>query len=209
MLPLPLSRKISAEKMMSSTVTRVPSEKRASGRRWNSTHERSSGVSIDSATRPYSVNGSSQERAIRLSNTWTRMPQAYLPLVMCGLRLSKPPTSPRTSSPPFGASGSAYGKCVNPGCSAGSPIMEIPCIGPEALESAAGRQSNAESTSEQNQTASPLESAFRQPLRFNTCFMNDSPCLPSVYSCTPSRNHGRCSPKEEAATANRTARPSD
>jgi hypothetical protein len=43
---------VSSDQITSSTVTGVPSENRASGRRVNSTQLRSAGVSMDSASRP-------------------------------------------------------------------------------------------------------------------------------------------------------------
>jgi hypothetical protein len=67
-------------KMTSSGVIGAPSEKRASGRNWNVTELRSSGTSMLSAISPYSVNGSSPLRAIRLSNTYSRMLPGVTPL---------------------------------------------------------------------------------------------------------------------------------
>ena len=53
--------------MTSSAVTGLPSCQRASGRSLNCTHERSSGTVMLSASRPYSLKGSSADPAIRVS----------------------------------------------------------------------------------------------------------------------------------------------
>ena len=65
----PFSARVCMDHMTSSTVTGLPSEKRASGRSTNSTQDRASSVSIDSARSPYRENGSSQLRAMRVSKT--------------------------------------------------------------------------------------------------------------------------------------------
>ena len=91
--------------MTSSTVIGLPSWKRAADRSVNDTHERSAGVSIVSATRPYSDDGSSVEATVSVSNV-VAMPAAGTPLRMKGLRLSNVPMAGSVTLPPFGARGS-------------------------------------------------------------------------------------------------------
>ena len=70
----------------------------------NATHERSGGVSIVSATRPYSDAGSSDEVTVSVSNVMP-MPAAGTPLRMKGLRLSNVPMAASVTPPPLGARG--------------------------------------------------------------------------------------------------------
>ncbi len=70
----------------------------------NATHERSGGVCIVSATRPYSDDGSSAEVLVSVSNVMA-MPTGGTPLRMNGLRLSNVPTPDSVTLPPFGARG--------------------------------------------------------------------------------------------------------
>ena len=94
---------MSKVKITSSTVIGLPSCQRASGRKVKATQERSSGISMVSASRPYSVNGSSracQQRLVKAA-----MPAAGTPLMMKGFSVSKVPWAPNLTSPPLGASG--------------------------------------------------------------------------------------------------------
>jgi hypothetical protein len=70
----------------------------------NATHERSGGVSMVSATRPYSDAASSAEATVSVSNVMA-MPAAGTPLRMNGLRLSNVPMAASVTLPPFGAFG--------------------------------------------------------------------------------------------------------
>ena len=84
----------------------LPSWKRASGRNVKVTEERSSGTSIDSATR--AVEGERLVPRPAHEGLEREMPAVGPhPLMMKGLRLSKVPVRARRNSPPFGASGLA------------------------------------------------------------------------------------------------------
>ena len=96
---------VSKDQSTSSTVTGLPSENRAPSRRVNSTKVRASSVLIDSAKRPYKVNGSSKLRAISVSKVKGLTPSAGLPPVMNGFSVSKLPLTAIVRVPPFGASG--------------------------------------------------------------------------------------------------------
>ena len=98
---------ISKDQITSSTVTGVPSENRASFRKVNSTHDRSGGVSTDSAKSPYSVKGSFSDWLSRLSYPRKRHCHGGVPFMTKGLRESNPPVLPKTMRPPLGASGLA------------------------------------------------------------------------------------------------------
>src|SRR5881409_2064556 len=116
--------------MTSSTVMGLPSWKRASGRSVKATHERSGGVSMVSATRPYSDDGSSADATMSESNVLP-MPAAGTPLKMNGLRLSNVPVAARVTLPPLGARGFTYPKWAKPGPYLRSPWMDSPCAGRE------------------------------------------------------------------------------
>src|SRR5881628_1232226 len=103
----------------------LPSWKRASGRSVNVTQERSAGTSTLSAINPYSEEGSSDEATVSVSKSWPA-PAAGTPLRMKGLRLSKVPIAASRTSPPLGASGFAYSKCLKPGPYLRSPWIDRP-----------------------------------------------------------------------------------
>ena len=109
----------------SSAVMGLPSWKRASGRSVNVTQERSTGTSTLSAINPYSEDGSSDEATVSVSKSWPA-PAAGTPLRMKGLRLSKVPIAASRTSPPLGASGFAYSKCLKPGPYLRSPWIDRP-----------------------------------------------------------------------------------
>jgi hypothetical protein len=139
----PFSAKTSIDQITSSAVTGAPSENRASGRSRNSTQSRAGLVSTVDASRPYRVNGSSQLRPSRLSYIKDRTAHGARPFTIQGLSESYPPTSPRVSRPPLGASGSAYGRCAKPSGSAGAPCIAIACIGSARATGACAPQISA------------------------------------------------------------------
>src|SRR5262245_3459990 len=103
----------------------LPSWKRACGRSVNTTHDRSAGTSMLSATSPYCEKGSSSEATVSVSNTPPR-PVAGTPLRTNGFRVSKVPMAASLTLPYFGASGLTYWKWVKPGGYLRSPCIEIP-----------------------------------------------------------------------------------
>src|SRR5271154_4106505 len=56
------------------------------------------------------------------------------PLTMSGLRLSKVPSTPCTSRPPFGASGLTYGAATKSLAIAGSPCLAMACAASAATD---------------------------------------------------------------------------
>ena len=109
--------------MTSSAVTAVPSWNFASGRSVYATHDRSAGVSMVSAIWPYSENGSSNDWMVSVSKIWP-IDAAALPFRMNGFRLSNVPIAASLTSPPFGAFGLTYSKCLKPGPYLRSPYIE-------------------------------------------------------------------------------------
>ena len=63
------------------------------------THERSSGHSIDSASKPYSVNASSLDDVVKVSNKFP-IPAGEVPFKVKGLNESKEPVELNTTLPP-------------------------------------------------------------------------------------------------------------
>src|SRR5438128_10401807 len=82
----------------------LPSWKRASRRSVKATQERSAGVSIVSAIRPYSEKGSSPDWTVSVSKS-SPIPAAGRPLSTNGLSVSKVPMAASRASPPLGARG--------------------------------------------------------------------------------------------------------
>jgi hypothetical protein len=99
-----LSTRTRKVKATSAAVTGLPSWNRAPSRRRKVRDERSAANWKLSASRPYSVKGSSRDCSVRVSKRRPR-PSAELPLTMKGLKLSKVPVAARRTVPPLGASG--------------------------------------------------------------------------------------------------------
>ena len=100
----PLAFRMSKVKITSSTVIGVPSWNCACGRKVNATQERSSGHSMVSAIRPYSVEASSRDDQQSVSQI-ALMPAAGTLFTMKGCRESNVPRAPSFTAPPFGAPG--------------------------------------------------------------------------------------------------------
>src|SRR5262245_57155344 len=103
----------------------LPSWKRAWARRVKATHERSAGTSMVSAISPYCENGSSWDSIVSVSKI-PAMPAAGTPRTTKGFSVSKLPGTPSLTSPPFGASGLTYWKCLKPAGYLRSPCIESP-----------------------------------------------------------------------------------
>ena len=95
---------MSREKITSSTVIGLPSWKRACGLKVKATQARSSGHSMVSAIRPYSVEASSREFQHSVSQIEV-MPAAGTLFTMKGWSESKVPRAPSRTVPPAGALG--------------------------------------------------------------------------------------------------------
>ena len=100
----PLAFRMSKVKITSSTVIGVPSWHRACGRSVKATHERSSGHSMVSAIRPYSVEASSRDDQQSVSQIEV-MPAAGTLLTMKGWSELNVPRAPSLTMPPLGALG--------------------------------------------------------------------------------------------------------
>ncbi len=118
----PLAFRMSKVKITSSTVIGVPSWKRACGRSVNATHERSSGHSMVSATRPYSVEASSRDDQQSVSQIAV-MPAAGTLLTMKGWSELNVPRAPSLTAPPFGALG-----LTKSGGPASAGYFGVPCM---------------------------------------------------------------------------------
>jgi hypothetical protein len=113
---------VSKVQITSSTVIGEPSWKRACGRSVKAAQERSSGHSMVSAIKPYSVEASSREFQHSVSQI-ALMPAAGTLLTMKGWSESKVPRAPSRTLPPLGASGLSQS-----GGPASAACFGVPCM---------------------------------------------------------------------------------